>query len=143
HFSKDLLSSLLNEPIPGHGVFWSSASAAAGTSGRSYPVPFRALSFELLHKRQDESYALPAVPTYASGLRAEFDERVRDAAKLPEVEVTSESVGDVSAISPDNDRGGADPLALFKARAISALAVSQEFRRAIEAKGFPWGAVVG
>jgi len=22
HFSNDLLSTLLNEPIPGHGVFW-------------------------------------------------------------------------------------------------------------------------
>ena len=37
HFSEDLLSALLNEPIPGHGVFWSSAA------GRPYPISIRAL----------------------------------------------------------------------------------------------------
>src|SRR5438132_204182 len=31
HFSDDLLSTLLNEPIPGHGVFWSGAPG-----GKSY-----------------------------------------------------------------------------------------------------------
>jgi hypothetical protein len=36
HFSDDLLSSLLNEPIPGHGVFWSSAGETP------YPIPIRA-----------------------------------------------------------------------------------------------------
>ena len=35
HFSDDLLSSLLNEPIPGHGVFWSSAGETP------YPIPIR------------------------------------------------------------------------------------------------------
>jgi len=34
HFSDDLLTSLLNEPIRGNGVFWSSAWE------RSYPIPF-------------------------------------------------------------------------------------------------------
>lgn len=40
HFSNDLLSSLLNEPIPGNGVFWSSSA------GKPYPIPVRVLSFE-------------------------------------------------------------------------------------------------
>jgi len=40
HFSEDLLSSLLNEPLPGHGVFWSSVSETP------YPIPTRALLFE-------------------------------------------------------------------------------------------------
>ena len=40
HFSDDLLSSLLNEPIPGQGVFWSSVGQ------KPYPLPFRAASFE-------------------------------------------------------------------------------------------------
>ena len=39
-FSDDILSTLLNEPIPGHGAFWSSAG------GKSYPIPLRVLSFE-------------------------------------------------------------------------------------------------
>src|SRR5690606_11633717 len=40
HFSDDILSSLLNEPIPGQGVFWSSVE------GLSYPVSMRVLPFE-------------------------------------------------------------------------------------------------
>jgi len=47
HFSNDLLSSLLNEPIPGHGVFWSSSGMAP------YPIPFRALLFEAAYKPLD------------------------------------------------------------------------------------------
>ena len=41
HFSKDLLSSLLNEPIPGHGVFWSSAGTAQDPP--PYPIPISRL----------------------------------------------------------------------------------------------------
>ena len=40
HFSNDILSALLNEPIPGHGIFWSSSSNSP------YPIPIRVLSFE-------------------------------------------------------------------------------------------------
>jgi uncharacterized protein len=44
HFSADLLASLLNEPIPGHCVFWS------GVSGRPYPIPVRVVSFERMYR---------------------------------------------------------------------------------------------
>src|SRR5260370_23442833 len=37
HFSEDILSSLLNEPIPGQGVFWS------GVSGMPFPISLRVL----------------------------------------------------------------------------------------------------
>ncbi len=50
HFSDDLLSSLLNEPIPGQGVFWSSVE------GKPYPVSIRALSFEEMFPMRDESH---------------------------------------------------------------------------------------
>ncbi|PSN11289.1 ATPase [filamentous cyanobacterium CCT1] len=40
HFSDDLLQSLLNEPIKGQGMFWSSESK------RSYPIPIRVLPFD-------------------------------------------------------------------------------------------------
>ena len=43
HFGEDILASLLNEPIPGQGVFWSSAAS------RQYPVPLRVRSFETQH----------------------------------------------------------------------------------------------
>jgi hypothetical protein len=61
HFSKDLLSTLLNEPIPGQGVFWSSAGSTI------YPIPLRVLSFELLYKRLDQNYNRPAIDTYGIG----------------------------------------------------------------------------
>jgi hypothetical protein len=44
HFSADLLASLLNEPIPGHCVFWS------GVSGRPYPIQVRVVSFERVYR---------------------------------------------------------------------------------------------
>src|SRR5207247_8936364 len=47
HFSEDLLCSLLNEPIPGQGVYWSSVG------GTPYPVSLRVLSFETLYRVRD------------------------------------------------------------------------------------------
>ncbi|HHV61978.1 MAG TPA: ATP-binding protein [Firmicutes bacterium] len=73
HFSEDLLSSLLNEPIPGHGIFWSSAG------GRAYPVSIRALSFESEVSTQDPKYNRPAIDIYARRLRREFEEALRPA----------------------------------------------------------------
>jgi len=49
HFSDDLLQSLLNEPIKGQGMFWSSESP------RSYPIPFRVFSYERLYTVVDPS----------------------------------------------------------------------------------------
>lgn len=63
HFSEDLLSALLNEPIPGHCVFWSSAG------GKPYPLPLRILSFEARYEAQDPRYDQPAVQAYATTLR--------------------------------------------------------------------------
>ena len=59
HFSDDLLSSLLNEPIPGQGVFWSSVK------GKPYPVSLRVQSFETLFSMHDKHYSLPAAKTYS------------------------------------------------------------------------------
>ncbi len=61
HFSMDLLSALLNEPIPGHCVFWS------GVSGRPYPIPMRVVSFEKMYPPQGRS---EAVETWAPKARA-------------------------------------------------------------------------
>jgi len=44
HFSEDILSSLLNEPIPGNGVYWS--SVPINGIAKPYPVSFRASNFE-------------------------------------------------------------------------------------------------
>ena len=60
HFSDDLLGSLLNEPIPGQGVFWSSVG------GKPYPLSIRALSFEEMYPMRDTSYSASAGETYAA-----------------------------------------------------------------------------
>ena len=63
HFSDDILSTLLNEPIPGHGVFWSSAG------GKSYPIPLRVLSFEQAYSARDPEYKMPRAKTFAEELK--------------------------------------------------------------------------
>lgn len=66
HFSDDLLSSLLNEPIAGQGVFWSSVG------NKPYPVSIRALSFEDKYSALDPRYEKSGIDTYAARLRAQF-----------------------------------------------------------------------
>lgn len=59
HFSDDLLSSILNEPIPGHGLYWSSVH------GKPYPLSMRVTLFEDLYKPADVDYYKPAANTWA------------------------------------------------------------------------------
>jgi hypothetical protein len=73
HFSEDILSTLLNEPIPGQGVFWSSVG------GKPYPIPLRVLSFERLYSALDPQYDKAAIHTYASQLKAKFWQTMEDA----------------------------------------------------------------
>jgi uncharacterized protein DUF87 len=68
HFSEDLLSSLLNEPLPGNGVFWSSASGEPDRAGNAYPIPLRVLSFEDRYSVADPRRRLKARDVYASRL---------------------------------------------------------------------------
>jgi hypothetical protein len=63
HFSDDLLSSLLNEPIEGQGVFWSSVG------GKPYPVSLRVRSFEQQFPMRDPDYNRPAGKTVAQSIR--------------------------------------------------------------------------
>lgn len=62
HFSDDLLSSLLNEPIAGQGVFWSSVG------GKPYPISLRASNFERQYHMLDKNYNAGAARTFASSL---------------------------------------------------------------------------
>lgn len=102
HFSDDLLSALLNEPIPGHGVFWSSAG------GKSYPIPLRVLSFEVAFKAKDPTYSMGAAQTFAAELKNRFEAAVsasRNASPPPEIseEVDSDDDGGVSAADSPED----------------------------------------
>src|SRR5205809_5130839 len=72
HFSKDILSALLNEPIAGQGVFWSSVG------GTPYPISLRVLSFERMYPLRDPNYNRPAAATYGRALREEFEGQLRE-----------------------------------------------------------------
>lgn len=99
HFSDDLLSSLLNEPIPGHGVFWSSAE------GKSYPLPVRVLSFEAIYAARDPGFSLPAAKTFALALRERLAKEMQSilADSIPAAQQSSEESGVVGGDGPKID----------------------------------------
>jgi DNA helicase HerA-like ATPase len=142
HFSGDLLSSLLNEPIVGQGVFWSSVK------GSPYPIPLRVLSFEHMYQRQDQAYTRAAVETYATKLKQKY------AAQLTEAEAAVSAVpqrveGELfSAASPGGDGDSAvaaerpvDVLRLAQQRAIEALGKKRPFWDKLDSGGIKWGFV--
>ena len=124
HFSEDLLSVLLNEPIPGQGVFWSSVE------GKPYPVPIRVLSFEDTHPPRDPGYSNPPGQTYAAALRERFEGLMRPLVP-PGVQE-----GDV----PDQEEEvpTVDVLRLIEARAIKQFSES-EWKGRVQTNGAAWG----
>lgn len=132
HFSADLLSSLLNEPIAGQGVLWSSAGKT------QYPIPLRVLSFEKLYERQDKSNTRPAAQCYARSLRDRM--RASPTPSLPaerqEGMETQIGAGDERVIT------GEDPLREAQNRAIHTLGAHRDFVESIN-RGIPWGRVLG
>jgi hypothetical protein len=129
HFSDDVLSSLLNEPIPGQGVFWS------GVSSMPFPISLRVMSFGRMYKASDPHYTRPAVETYASALRGRY--AIDFVAGVPTSESDSES--DQRVVSPAAN----DPFRENQKRAIQALGKNEGFIQGIESNGIPWGVVIG
>lgn len=143
HFSEDLLSSLLNEPLPGHGLIWSSASTQG--SAKAYPIPVRVLSFEGTYRPLDLNLTLPAPDTYAARLRQRMEAAVEVAVMKapPGSEADTEAEVDPEAVSPEiADRPtavGPDASAALRHAAIAALVQNQDIRqRAGSESGVPW-----
>lgn len=146
HFSDDILSGLLNEPIPGQGVFWSSAAA------RPYPISMRAFLFEELHHRRDPDYDSGAVATYAGTLRRRFE---AVAAKVmgdgqPASAPTVASAGNGVAQGPSadsltaqgqEDDGSPDVYEALEARAIERLGADEELQQRLDGSGVAWGSL--
>ncbi len=138
HFSDDILSSLLNEPIPGHGVFWSSVA------GKSYPVPIRVLSFEGQYSALDPHYNKPRVETAAQTLRDRFVSALASARRPKAGEAPVRAVRDtqetpeVEEGEPDEEQ---DALGTYEAAAIEAFKDDSEFLRRVR-KGIPWRGVL-
>jgi hypothetical protein len=123
HFSDDLLSSLLNEPIPGHGVFWSSAGTAP------YPIPIRALLFEASFSPADVHYNRSAVDCYASKLRLQLNKALQEAVEA-------------SGGRPVTVANTLDATETFKYAAIKQLAGDPDFQSKVRSeRGIPWGGV--
>ena len=132
HFSDDLLSSLLNEPIPGQGVFWSSVG------GKPYPVSIRALSFERLFSMRDPGYNLPRGNTYAKTLHNTFGTG-------PQLDLVSHTGGAATPApseSQDEEPEPIDVMAGIEARMIESLQAEARLKTKLESdEGAAWGSV--
>lgn len=142
HFSDDLLSSLLNEPIPGQGVFWSSVG------GKPYPVSMRALLFEELYSAVDPDYSREPVPTFAGELREAAEVHARRAMSAGRGEA---GAGDGEP-SPDNapeiaaddngSEGQQDLEVYYRQLALDAVKESQNITNRLAGDGAAWGHLV-
>lgn len=135
HFSDDLLSSLLNEPIPGQGVFWSSVG------GKPYPVSLRALSFEQMFSMRDHDYNQPAGHTYAQTLRSTFSgmRQIATPVRVPE----AKGAGALFPAEAEvEDAEPVDVMANIEQRAIDALRADAKLKAKIESsEGAAWGSL--
>jgi len=128
HFSDDILSTLLNEPIPGQGVFWTSVA------GKSYPVPFRAMSFEHAFTARDPEYSEAPAETYAVSLRNEFYAQLSFAggsATQPDAPLVVAPDGAAPVDQP------IDALDVYVSKAIDDVRTS-DFAERVRERGIPW-----
>jgi uncharacterized protein DUF87 len=133
HFSDDLLSSLLNEPIPGHGLFWSSVD------GKPYPVSLRVLSFEKMFPMRDPAYKEPAGHTYAQVLRNTFS-GIRQVAATTRF-LDADNIGTLFPVDMDESEP-LDVMVNMETQAIEALNSDRDIRSKIESHtGVAWRAV--
>jgi hypothetical protein len=140
HFSDDLLSSLLNEPIPGQGVFWSSVG------GKPYPVSIRALSFEDTYKACDPTYSRAAVATFATELRREMTDLIDQArASIDQARGTAQSetnaqpLGDLVGDQADDE--SPDLELYYQQLARQAVERDVELMSKLKGDGAAWGHV--
>lgn len=142
HFSTDLLSALLNEPIKGQGVFWSSEG------GKPYPVAVRVLSFERRYTVRDPQHNQPAAATFAEALRRQFSNERHPA--LQPLAPTAPTSPTAALATPEiilqqaspaaaDDEGGGDILAVAETRAIAIVREAGDVRARIEGEGVAWG----
>jgi uncharacterized protein len=131
HFSDDLLSSLLNEPIPGQGIFWSSVG------GKPYPVSLRVLSFEKMYCMLDSDYSRPSAKTYAIQLREIFGDAVQSA---PTATFVPTEPG--APIEANDSQESVDVLAHIEQKAIEALRNDESLMTRLRSpNGVAWGSV--
>ncbi|MBH8552408.1 DUF87 domain-containing protein [Nostocaceae cyanobacterium CENA357] len=139
HFSDDLLGGLLNEPLPGQGVMWSSVSA------NPYPVSFRALSFERIYQQPlDPKYHKKFIETFVTKLKADLNGKVPNISNLDaqDLEETDEILEPKPSDSVLPEKG--DFYVDSINSAIQKLKQHDEFKqKVINGNGLPWGVMMG
>ena len=134
HFGQDLLSALLNEPIRGQGVFWSSAG------GKEYPVPLRVLSFEDQYRKLlDPDFNRQPITTYARRLRERIGGMISSGTAVSSGAAPAEAASTGGA-DQQGDATTLDTLGALEARAIEALRNSEHPQR-IHSEGMAWGSI--
>jgi Helicase HerA, central domain len=147
HFSDDLLSALLNEPLVGHGIFWSSAPGT-DRHARPYPLSVRVLDFNKAHALRDPTYEGPALGNYAAALRRQLAEEVKKAkaaaavtdAAVPDAAVPDAAVPDAAVTEQNASVNGdvTDVDATYRNAAINQLRSSTEFWANMRGGGTWW-----
>jgi len=136
HFSDDILSTILNEPIPGHGVYWSSAG------GTSYPIPVRVLLFEVIYQPRDPTYKLGEANTVAKELRGKFEHAIQDSWSSVAAGDDSESrLGLVSETSDTQPDEPPDAFETYVQSAINRLESDTTTIDKLRTAGMPWRGV--
>ncbi len=140
HYSEDLLSSLLNEPIAGHCVFWSSSG------GKPYPLPLRAMSFESQTTVRDPKYNQPAAETFAASLLSDFQRELaeaRNGAGGVEYVISSGEAEIRDSGRPHGPKDESpDVMAIMRERAIEQLRRDEAFLARVRSQGMPWRGVM-
>jgi hypothetical protein len=133
HFSDDLLSTLLNEPIKGHCLFWSSSSGS-----NSYPIPIRVLSFENIYKLiSDPQYNLSKVDTYASKLRSKYQAELIKKQQSLKASTSESEVKGTEIVEDENP----DAMETYIQATIEALKNNYEFINRVKSWGMPWAGI--
>ena len=132
HFSDDLLSSLLNEPIPGNCVFWSSAGQ------NTYPLPIRILSFENMYKPLDLENTKDAAETFACIMKEHFF----DITNTPNVEKSEHTNVDGTVDDVPEEPETIDVLSIHITKAIKAFENDVKTINKIRQNGLPYMGVI-
>lgn len=135
HFSDDLLATLLNEPLVGHGVFWSSAPGL-NEHAKPYPLSVRVLDFNKTYECRDpDNIGEPLEHIYAARLRGRF----QGAFEKAEQQVRGKAPIDPPATaSPHQERPPVDVQQTYRRAAISGLERSDEFWDGMRGEGMWW-----
>lgn len=136
HFSDDILSALLNEPIPGHGVYWSSVQ------GKSFPISVRVRLFEEMYPMQDENRTRAAAETWALRLGAVSYRPASVTGAIVPADNPFQQVSDQYVKEPDSSGFAPAPDLLrdTEGAAIESFRNDAELQKKLASEeGVPWG----